>query len=286
MRYCGRDFTGEEIAAIRRIIAEDSSRTRSRISRLVCEEISWLKPNGELKEMSCRVALLRMEKDGLLTLPPPRKRHTNGRHRPQRTGEALPGAPVTMPAGELVDLQIEIVRGRNKESALWNEYIDRYHYLGYTPLPGAQIRYLARALGQVVALISFSASAWKAEPRDTFIGWTHEERERNVQKVVNNSRFLILPWIRSRHLASRLLGMTARRIGEDWEERYAYRPVLLETFVEVDRFEGTCYRAANWIPLGLTTGRGKASNSRRPNRSLKQVWGYPLEKQFRQLLAE
>jgi hypothetical protein len=284
LRYCGRDFSEADLEALRRIATEDPDRTRTRISRLVCEELSWRKPNGTLKDMSCRVALLRMQEDGLVTLPPPRHGNRNGRAYRRRTAAAQPGFPVTAAAGELEDLDLHLVDGR-ESSYLWNEYVDRYHYLRYTPLAGAQLRYFATARGQVLALLSFSASAWKTEPRDRFVGWTREQRERNLQLVVNNSRFLILPWVRSRHLASRLLGMAARRVGRDWEERYAYKPVLLETFVEIAKFAGTSYKAANWICVGNTKGRGKLDVKNEWAKPVKSIWLLPLTKHFRRVLC-
>jgi len=283
-RYCGRDFSETDLQTIRRIATEDPDRTRFEISKRVCEELSWLKPNGTQKDMSCRVALLRMQEDGLVTLPPPRHGNRNRKTYGRRTAAAQPGFPVTAAAGDIEDLDLHLVSDR-KSSYLWNEYVDRYHYLGYTPLPGAQLRYFAVARGQVLALLSFSASAWKTEPRDTFIGWTREQREKNLPLVVNNSRFLILPWIHSRHLASRLLGMAARRLPADWEERYAYRPVLLETFVEIARFAGTCYRAANWICVGKTKGRGKLDVKNEWAKPVKSIWLLPLTRHFRHVLC-
>ena len=180
-------------------------------------------------------------------------------------------------APEVGDLDLELV-DRTGATHLWNEYIDRYHYLGYSPLPGAQLRYFATARGQVVALLGFGAAAWKTKPRDQFIGWTAKERERNLHLVVNNARFLILPWVRSRHLASCLLGMARRRIAADWEARYSYRPVLLETFVESDRFKGTSYKAANWICVGKTKGRGKLDVQHTAKKPVKSIWLLPLRK--------
>ena len=284
-RYCGRDFSELDLETIRRIATEEPGRNRNRISRLVCEELGWKKPNGTLKDMSCRVALLRMQKDGLVRLPPPAHGNGNGKRWHRRTAAAQPGFPITADAKDLTDLGLAIVNGRG-ESQLWNEYVDRYHYLGYTPLPGAQLRYFAMARGQVVALFGFSASAWKVLPRDRYIGWTHEQRKRNLDRVVNNSRFLILPWIRSRHLASRLLGMAARRLPRDWEERYAYRPVLLETFVEIARFAGTSYKAANWICVGKTKGRGKLDVKNEYKKPVKSIWLLPLAKHFRRVLCD
>jgi hypothetical protein len=170
-------------------------------------------------------------------------------------------------------------------SHLWNEYIDWYHYLGYTPLPGAQLRHFARSEGRILALFGFGAAAWKTAPRDMFIRWSTEQRERNLHLIVNNARFLILPWVQSRHLASRLLGMAARQIADDWQKLYRYRPVLLETFVETPRFKGTSYKAANWIHVGKTKGRGKLDRYNKAQLPCKDIWLYPLDKRFRRTLC-
>jgi len=284
-KYCGRVFSDADIACIRRIAQEEPSRTRRAISLLVCEALSWRKPDGGLKQMSCRVALLRMQADGLLRLPPPRHGDSNGRRYLRRTLGAEPQPPIREPAGQLHDLQLKLVSAE-PESLLWNEYVERYHYLGYQKLPGAQLRYFAQTQGKMVALLGFGAAAWKTSPRDLFIGWTPAQRERRLHLVVNNARFLILPWVSSRHLASKLLGMVARRLPLDWQHRYGYRPVLLETFVEKRRFAGTCYKAANWICVGHTQGRGKLDTAHAQPLPPKSVWVYPLAPSFRQLLAQ
>jgi len=284
VRYSGRDFSESELETIRRIIDEEPRRNRAEISRRVCDALGWIKPNGTRKDMSCRVALLRMQEDGLVRLPPPMKGNGNGKVWRRRTAAGQPGFPITADAKDLTDLDMGTVNGKGP-SQLWNEYIDRYHYLGYTPLPGAQLRYFAMARGQVVALFGFGAAAWKTKPRDHYIGWTAEQRERNLHLVVNNARFLILPWVRSKHLASRLLGMVRRRIAVDWEERYSYRPVLLETFVETARFAGTSYKAANWTCVGKTKGRGKLDVRHTAKIPIKSVWLLPLRKDFRSSLS-
>ena len=162
------------------------------------------------------------------------------------------------------------------DSLLWNAYIERHHYLGHQLMPGAQLRYFVRAAGHIVAALGFGASAWKVKPRDQVIGWTSEQRQRNLHLVVNNARFLILPWIRYKNLASRILALVSRRLPDDWHARYAYRPVLLETFVEKPRFTGTCYKAANWQNLGDTQGRGKLDVLHRNAQPIKSIWIYPL----------
>ena len=284
-RYCGRDFTSVEIQTIRTLITEHPAANRARLSRMVCELLGWRKPDGKLKDMSCRVAMIRMQDDGLLRLPAPQKANGNGKPYRRRTPEAEPELfGVTTPAGQLRDLRLEPVVD-NKLSHLWNEYIDRYHYLGYQPLPGAQIRYFAVAKGRRLAALGFGAAAWKTAPRDSFIGWSAEQREARLHLVVNNARFLILPWVRSRYLASRLLGMARRTLPEDWWQRYGYRPVLLETFVETPRFAGTSYKAANWLCVGETKGRGKLDVQRTASMPKKTVWVYPLARNFRRLLC-
>ena len=162
--------------------------------------------------------------------------------------------------------------------------MERYHYLGYTLLPGAQIRYLITAGKQIVALTGFSAAAWQTAPRDEFIGWNHEQRKKNLSLITNNARFLILPWVRSKNLASRILSLTARGLPDEWQEKYNIRPVLLESFVQKDQFSGTCYKAANWINVGQTKGRGKLGPAGKISVPIKDIWLYPLAKKFRLLL--
>ncbi len=220
-----------------------------------------------------------------MRLPPPRRKNGNGKRSLRRTPEAEPQQPFFTPVSELRDLRLELVKTK-RDSLLWNEYVDRYHYLGYTPLPGAQLRDVARAEGRVLAVLGFGAAAWKTAPRDAFIGWTPLQREQRLHLVVNHARFLILPWVTSQHLASTLLGLAARRLRGDWHARYDYRPVLLETFVEKERFSGTCYRAANWHCLGDTQGRGKLDRHRLHALPLKSVWAFPLTPRFRRLLTE
>lgn len=283
MRYCGRDFSDEELARIRALAAEPGMNRRV-LSLRVCAEFDWRKPDGGLKEMSCRVACLRMQADGLVQLPAPRNRSNNAVRGTARTARGEPQPPLLACASDLRAVRLEPVLTR-RDSLLWNEYIDRYHYLGYRPLPGAQQRYFARSEEGLLALLGFGAAAWKTAPRDEFIGWTAPQRQARLHLVVNNARFLILPWVRSRHLASKLLGLVARRLPDDWHARYGYRPVLLETFVEKARFRGTCYRAANWQHLGDTRGRGKLDTRHACALPVKSVWVFPLMSRFRQHLT-
>jgi len=292
-RYCGRDFSADELDQIRSLIASHPEYNRAELSRQVCDLLDWRRPDGRRKDMSCRVAMLRLERDGLLTLPPPTCGNGNGRLRPRLTPASEPREPVALPAGALGELQLRPVETRT-DSRLWNELTERYHYLGYQPLPGAQLRYLAYSgpdctdwthQPHLLAALGFGAAAWKGAPRDDFIRWTAEQRQRNLHLVVNNARFLLLPWVTSRNLASRLLAAGARQLPADWEQRYGYRPVLLETFVERHRFLGTSYRAANWLHVGQTQGRGKLDQKHLHALPVKDVFLYPLHRRFRHLLC-
>lgn len=286
MKYCGRDFSNSEINQIRQLITENPQANRLWLSKRVCEFLQWLTPAGLTKDMSCRVAMIRMHKDGLIKLPPPQSKNGNGKRCARSTPQAEPPPyEFQTPAGDIKNLRLELVTD-TAQSLLWNELIDRYHYLGYTPLPGAQLRYFAKSQNTVLALFGFGASAWMVAPRDKFIGWNHAQRQSNLHLVVDNARFLILPWVHSRHLASRLLGMVSRQIADDWQNRYSYRPLMLETFVETPRFRGTAYKAANWIYVGQTQGRGKLGQSRENNLPIKDIWLYPLHKRFQQLLCK
>ena len=281
--YCGRPFTQEDLERIRSLIAAHPAATRAALSRGVCEMFQWRKPDGKLKAMSCRVAMLRMQRDGLIVLPAAQHRYRDSRNHPI-TSRSDPQFPVNLPAHALGPLVLHGVRSY-PDSSLWNALIERYHYLRYTPLPGAQLRYLAFAGGYLVAALGFGASAWKVAPRDRFIGWTPQQRRRNLQLIVNTARFLILPWVRSKNLASKLLALAAKRLPEDWNNRYGYQPVLLETFVDTQRFRGSGYRAANWIHVGQTQGRGKLDRHKRFLLPVKDIFLYPLTNNFRQVLC-
>ncbi|MBC8438330.1 MAG: DUF4338 domain-containing protein [Deltaproteobacteria bacterium] len=283
MRYCGRDFTLNELDQIKSLIKENPQFHRAGLSRKVCQMFQWFKPDGKLKEMSCRVAMLRMQTDGLIKLPEPL-----GVKHPPRKNDPTPATDpqklIHCPVNQLPQLQLQMVNKNN--SSLWNEYIQRYHYLGFTPLPGAQLRYFITAKNQILALTGFGAAAWQTSPRDKFIGWDHEQRKNNLHLIVNNARFLILPWIQSKNLASKILALHAKQLPDDWGEKYKIRPVLLETFVQKDRYKGTCYKAANWRNVGQTKGRGKLGPPGKISVPIKDVWLYPLNKHFKSLLKK
>lgn len=282
IRYCGREFSDAELAAIGQLIEQSPGCSRYALSRRTCQMLGWIKPDGSLKEMSCRVAMLRMHEDGLIRLPAPRPiRIPQGVKLSPATAAQ---SPITQAVHELPPPEFHLVRAK-KDSRLWNEYIQRYHYLGYTPLPGAQLRYFVTVDGRFVALLGFGAPAWKTAPRDQFIGWAPEQRLKNIHLIANNARFLILPWVQSKGLASQILAGITRRLPSDWHNRYGYRPVLLETFVQSDRFRGTCYKAANWIHVGQTTGRGKLDVTHQCAIPVKDIWLYPLTRHFQRALT-
>lgn len=283
-RYCGRVFTQEELDAIAWLMAQNPQLKRAPLSRRVCEMIDWRRPDGRLSDMSCRVAMLRMQTDGLITLPPSQMPHPRRRAQFDPTPATDAQGAIDMPVHALDALRLEVVAGVGAASRLWNEYVARYHYLGYTPMSGSQIRYNVYAGDRLVALLSFGASAWKLADRERFIGWNHEQRQNNLQRVVNNTRFLILPWVQSKGLASKILALAARRLPKDWQQRYGYSPVMLETFVESPRHKGTCYKAANWVLVGKTTGRGKKSLSHQQALPIKDIWLYPLRPDYAAIL--
>ena len=282
-RACGVAFGPTEVALVRQLIEDAQPRNRAEVARRVCAALKWIDALGRPKLMSCRVALLRMHRAGLIELPAPRNANGNGKALSREV--AMPAqTPLAGSVEQLGELELEWVKGRAR-SALWNRLIERYHYLGYTPLPGAQVRYLVHAAHGVLGAIGFSAAAWKVAPRDEWIGWDVAARERGLGQVLNNARFLLLPWVEVKNLASKVLSLASRQVREDFARAYGVSPVLLETFVEVGRFAGTCYRAANWVEVGLTQGRGKCDRHNRATLPVKAVYLYPLQRDFRQVLC-
>lgn len=285
-RYSGRDFTTDEMALLSALIEGPPRPNRAQLSRSFCERIGWRKPDGSLKDMSARVALLAMQRDGLIALPPPRSRG----NRPQPVPiTALSEPPLFPPPRTLADAQpLELVRVRGADrhaNTLWRELIARYHYLGHTPMVGANIRYAACDRNQTpLAMLGFGAAAWKIAPRDRLIGWSAETREKNLGLIVNNSRLLVLPWVQIPNLISHILALVRRQIAADWQEIYSFSPVLLETFVEKTRFTGTSYKAAGWTNIGTTQGRGRQDTKLQANLPQKDIWIRPLRKDWKRIL--
>ena len=283
-KYCGREFSESELSCIRSLIDEDTSRNRSAIAQLACEQLSWYRPDGTLKAASMSQVLAKMEADGLISLPPPQRVHTKRMKPLAHTARTAEREEIMLSAGKLPQVHVEIAQSQDEKS-LWNEYIDRYHYLGYTPLAGAQMKYLVYSADDLLALLGFGASAWRVAARDWYIGWSDEKRKENLHLVLNNARFLILPWVYSKNLASMVLAKVVKRIGEDWQRRYKYSPLLLETFVEKNRFSGASYKAANWKLVGSTKGRGREDRFKDTKLPKKDIYMYPLHKDFKIMLC-
>jgi hypothetical protein len=283
-RLCSKPFGERELKIVRCEIDRSDLSLRAEIARRVCVALQWVDIVGKPKLMSARKALLRLHRDGYIELPPPR--NGNGNKKPPVHGDIdwpsedrLEGS-----AGDLTDLRLELIEDKSS-SRLFNALVDKYHYLGYRPLPGAQLRYLIRNGETVIGAIGFGGAAWKVASRDLWIGWDGDTRERQLSGVLNNTRFLILPWIKVKNLASRILSLSVKQLKTDMLIRYGYSPVLLETFVDTERFEGTCYRAANWIKVGRTTGRGRGDRFHKAKIPVKDVYVYPLRSNFRKVLG-
>lgn len=286
-RYRGRDVGAEEIAFLREFIAAHPELSRCALSRRVCELWQWKQANGALREMVCRGLMLELHRIGHIELPPIRHKVRNPLAERLRPAPVVPdNRPVVTPLRELRPwIEIHQVR-RTAQEELFNSLLEQYHYLGYEQPIGEQLKFLVYAKDQAIACLSWSSAVRHLGPRDRFIGWNVEARKRNLRLLAYNSRFLLLPWARVEHLASHLLGRVARIISQAWEKVYAHPIHMLETFVDPARFRGTCYRAANWVPLGRTTGRGKNDLTHKPNRPVKEVLAYPLTPRFRELLAK
>jgi len=285
VRICGQEFNDEICDRIRGAIELEPTISRRALSLRVCEWLNWKSPNGKPKEMSCRVALLKLHRGGILSLPEPGVRNW-AVVRAKRSTLSLPEIEsLRCRLKTLGEIKLVLVESKNRPlSRLWNDLMETYHYLRAGPLCGTQLRYLIESsvYGWIGGL-AFSAAAWRVAPRDRWIGWSEEARKSNLGKVVCNSRFLLVP--RVAHLASHVLSLCARRVRQDWVEHYGVRPMLLETYVERDRFEGTCYRSANWVHGGATQGRGRMDRDRTYSTPIKEVYVYPLQRNARKELC-
>lgn len=278
------------MAVLERIVAavrEHPELTRTELSRQVCRWLNWRQPNGKWCEASCRVALGKLARLRVVELPTPRRR-VCAKPKEEKVQSLVAGPEI---AGDLKSLgAIELVRveaSRSSEASLWKEMMAAYHYCGNPRLVGAQMRYLVHCKLGWLGALGFSAAAWQLRDRDRWIGWSKSAREVHLPEVVANSRFLLLPWVKVAHLASKVLALASKRLVQDWQTIYGYRPVLLETYVEEERFSGTCYRAANWQFVGRTTGRGRQDRDRTGRVPVKAIYVYPLEAGWqRQLCRE
>ena len=284
-RYYGREFMTAEMKLLRALIAGPERLNRTALSREFCRRIGWYKPDGGLKDMTARVTMLSMHRDGIIKLPPPTR--VSPRAKPIVFGADT--EPHKLPVPETLDevrpLQVHTVVSGTRQGKLWNEFVARYHYLGYKTLVGAQMRYAVRDRhGSPLAMLGFSTAAWKLAPRDTFIGWTSEQREKNLPLVIDNPRFLILPWIQIPNLGSHILSVVCRRLPKEWSQRYNFTSVLIETFVQIPTYTGTVYRASGWTRVGTTQGRGRYDRYKRCDKPKKDIWLRPLHRNWRQIL--
>ena len=282
----GRTLSGEDMALIHGLLAEHPEWCRSRISEELCVRWNWRNALGRLKDMAARTLLLKLERAGHIQLPARRGPSPNGR---RNQSVAVVAQAIDAIHGALRDLQplsVSIVAPGSSDLQLFNGLLAGYHYLGHRNTVGENLRYLVRdRLGRPVACALFGSAAWKCAARDTFLGWERGTRERNLQRLTNNTRFLILPWVVVPHLASHVLGLLTRRIRADWQAKYGHPVDALETFVDQDRFKGTCYRAANWLRLGATRGRTRNDRGHCICAAIKDVYLYPLVADFRQELS-
>jgi hypothetical protein len=286
MRLCGQYFNSDVVNRIKAAVESDLSISRSALSRQVCEWLDWRSPNGKLCEMSCRKALLELDKRGVIKLPETDQRIYFAPRSNQEPSEIEGIARVSCGLDELGTIEIIAIPNKNsKLSPIWNNLLDRYHYLGSGPLCGAQIRYLVKSERGWIGALSFSGASWSLKDRDKWVGWSEGARYENLRYVVCNSRFLILPTVKVANLASYTLSQSVKRLAHDWLERYNYKPILLETFVDPDRFTGTCYRAANWNLIGKTSGRRGTIKGGQEMGGAKDIYVYALDSNWQSILC-
>jgi hypothetical protein len=290
LTFCGRTFSTDDIGLMRQVAANCSALGTTEIARTLCELLDWKRPTGRLKNHECRQLIERLAAEGRLHLPTLRKVGPQGPRRIEWTPAGSPQTEIRGLARNLEPLTLTRVEARSRDSTLWYELVDRHHYLGYRVPVGACLRYFVRSeqLGEtILACLQWSSPAWKMAARDRWIGWNDRQRKRNLQLIVNQSRFLILPWVHVPGLASKILAHSARRLPGDFTRQYGRRPLLLETLVDGSRFSGTCYRAANWILLGQTQGRGRMDRQNKSQKTTRKlVYVYPLCHSVKQRLCE
>lgn len=284
-KYQGKIVTGYEIEIIKKLISENPEDSRRSISTKVCKALNWVQPNGVLRDMFCRGYLLNLESAGYIELPPRKFTPNNplaNRKPPPHVD--IDNRPINSSSlSKIQPLEIQQVRHTPLEK-LYNGLISQYHYLGYCHPIGEHLKYIVFTKGRAIACFGWSSAVRHIGCRDKYIGWSAEIRKKNLHLITYNARYLILPWVQVRYLASHLLSRIAKVLQDDWKRVYNHPVYFLETFVDIEKFKGSCYRAANWIYLGKTTGRGKNDQTNKPNRSIKAVWGYPLSRDFREAL--
>jgi hypothetical protein len=283
----GRQLNSDDIENIKSLIADNPAWTRTKLSRELCERWNWRRANGLVKDMACRTMLLKLNRRGLLELPKPLHTDSNRSRGRKAPTVHYSTTPIETGLSSLQPLRLLEVRGRGHDNDLFNCLLGNYHYLGFKTTVGEYMKYLILDHSErPLSCVLFGSAAWKAKARDEHIGWSVPEREKKLNYLTNNTRFLILPWVRVPHLASCILGHTLRRLDSDWRERYGHTIYLVETFVDRSRFMGTCYRAANWQKVGETAGRSRQDRYHRMRVPVKDIYVYPLKKKFRELLCQ
>jgi len=286
LAYRHRPITEADVGFIQQLIAAHPTASRRQLSKLLCQAWNWIQPNGALRDMVCRGLMLKLHREGLIQLPAIKKKPRNPlveRNRP--TFVAVDAHPLTARLSEIQPLEFRQVR-RTPEEPLFNSLMEQHHYLRYQQPVGENIKYLVYTGTRPIACVAWSSAPRHLGSRDRFIGWSAAARRQNVRFLAYNTRFLILPWISVKHLASHILGRMAKLVPADWTALYGHPVYFLETFVDPQRFRGTCYLAANWILLGRTTGRGNNAPTKIATLPIKEVLGYPLCRDFRQRLAQ
>jgi hypothetical protein len=282
----GRCITQGEVALIRGLLADNPSLNRSRLSREMCERWDWRNDKGRLKDMACRTLLLKLERLGEIRLPPRQRPSPNALRNRQITEVPHDCSPIEGDLSALRPLRIEPLTEGGEQIPLFKFLLHRYHYLGHRNCVGENLKYILRdQAGRLLGCMLFGSAAWKAKSRDAFIGWDRQMRERNLLFLSNNTRFLILPWVHVQHLASHLLAQVSRALPGHWMEKYGHPIHLLETFVERERFRGTCYRSAGWRHVGATAGRSRNDVHATMSVPVKDVFLYPLHADFRRRLC-
>ena len=278
-----RTISESDVKKIQDTIHEHWAKGRKGISWVLCQQWEWRQPNGKLKDMACREILLTLNRKGLITLPPPLHDGNNHKRNKSIPKIHIDQTPLTQKLSALPQVQLKMVRGTESES-IYNSLVHYHHYLGYCQIVGNHLKYIAYIGHRPVACLGCGSAAWSVKSRDAFIGWDKSTKEKNLHFIVNNTRFLILPWISIKYLASKVLALCANRISDDWLKIYNHHIYLLETFVEQHRFKGTCYKAANWVRVGQTKGTAKRGHDHLFHGNIKDVYLYPLRKDFRKKL--